>query len=49
MYVCRTLDRTVDDPSGECLMTPAPNLFAEPSRPSAMYGFSESMLELQRA
>ena len=41
MYVCLTLDKTVVDPSGSCLMIPAPSLLAEPSRPSAMYGRSK--------
>lgn len=40
MYVCRMFDRTTEDPSGECWITPAPSLFAEPSSPSAMHGFS---------
>ena len=40
MYVCLTFDRTVVDPSGECFMMPAPSLLADPSKPSAMYGFS---------
>lgn len=35
IYVCLTLDKTVDEPSGLCWMTPAPSLFAEPSRPNA--------------
>ena len=40
MYVCLTFDKTVVDPSGSCLMIPAPSLLAEPSRPSAIYGHS---------
>lgn len=40
MYVFRTFDNASLDPSGECLMIPAPSLFAEPSRPSARYGLS---------
>lgn len=42
MYVCRTLDSTVTEPSGECLMTPAPSLLAEPSKPRAMQSLSNS-------
>lgn len=41
MYVWRMLDRTSTVPSGECLITPAPNLLAEPSSPRARYGRSE--------
>ena len=33
-------DKTEDEPSGACLIIPAPNLFAEPSRPSANTGSS---------
>ena len=35
MYVCLTLDKTVVNPSGSCLIIPAPSLLAEPSKPSA--------------
>lgn len=42
MYVCRTLERTVVEPSVSCFITPAPSLFAEPSSPSAMYAFSSN-------
>lgn len=38
MYVCRILDKTVADPSVECLMIPAPSLLADPSSPSARKG-----------
>lgn len=44
MYVCLTLERTAVDPSGECLIIPAPSLLADPSRPSAKYGFSEIII-----
>ena len=38
MYVCRTLDKTVElGPSLACLTIPAPSLLADPSRPSARY------------
>jgi hypothetical protein len=40
MYVCRTLDKTVVEPSMSCLITPIPSLLAEPSRPIARYGRS---------
>lgn len=40
MYVCRTLDKTVAEPSMLCLITPTPSLLAEPSRPIARYGRS---------
>ena len=33
-------DKTEDEPSGACLIMPAPNLLAEPSRPSANTGSS---------
>lgn len=40
MYVCRTLERTVVDPSGWWQRTPAPSLLAEPSSPRQMSGRS---------
>ena len=39
-YVCLTLERTWVEPSGQCLIIPAPNLLAEPSSPRAIYGLS---------
>lgn len=44
MYVCLTFDRTSVEPSGECLIMPAPSLFADPSSPRAMYGLSVQTL-----
>ena len=42
-------DKTEDEPSGACLIIPAPNLFAEPSRPSASTARSVNMvLEILR-
>jgi hypothetical protein len=38
--VCLMFDKTEDEPSGACLIIPAPNLLAEPSRPSANTGRS---------
>lgn len=40
MYVCLTFESTAEEPSGQCLITPAPSLFAEPSRPRANIGRS---------
>lgn len=47
IYVCRTFDRTVVDPSGECLMMPAPSLLAEPSSPKAIYALSMLSISLE--
>ena len=38
--MCLMFDNTEDEPSGACLIIPAPNLLAEPSRPSANTGSS---------
>ena len=38
--MCLMFDKTEDEPSGACLIIPAPNLLAEPSRPSASTGSS---------
>ena len=38
--MCLMFDNTEDEPSGACLIMPAPNLLAEPSRPSANTGSS---------
>lgn len=38
--MCLMFDKTEDDPSGACWIIPAPNLLAEPSRPSANTGSS---------
>ena len=40
MYVCLTFESTSVEPSGECLIMPAPSLLADPSSPRAIYGLS---------
>ena len=38
--MCLMFDKTEDEPFGACLIIPAPNLLAEPSRPRANTGSS---------
>jgi hypothetical protein len=40
MYVCLIFESATEEPSGQCFITPAPSLFAEPSSPRAKIGRS---------